>query len=411
MFGYAAIAPWWPRPSVAISHRSGEVKPKLMQLGLWGSAHVAIDAVTVPNLEPNTGLVWRLFAATPTVIRVRSASYAASLWCRREAELLQYLVDDSDFFRGRVVADAEVSELPAVRHTLTDIRGTGTPVKPGGQPDFPPVTLVLDVPSYPPLIVELLAAVGTLRLLHGLIQDVDVVNQLAGMLARGQELDAPPPTNDPGGWQPHYDVFQALARHAGTDAAPVWLAPEYPEQQLRVDFDDYVMRIPDLGAITCSGTDVLAALEWNREIRRWFGERWQSDRVVVDFRSPDQQDWSADEGHAVKRGMLSVRTETRVFVVQNANQQVDRWPVVGDRDIPILTQHVDGQLRWLEHAMTLPTWIAAYTSLPEFGFAPGVVDAAFRVLRDEFAAHPNLVAPQEYSDVFALGPESSFISR
>jgi hypothetical protein len=163
--------------------------------------------------------------------------------------------------------------------------------------------------------------------------------------------------------------------------------------------------------IACTGTNVLAALEWDHEIRRWFADGFQSQRTIVDCRPLDQPGWSNDERHSVKRGMLEVRTETLVFIAQNADQKVDRWPVIGERDTPILTQHVSGQLRWMAHAKALPTWIAAYTSLPEFEFEPGIVDAAFRCLADEFAAHSNLAVPNEYSNVFALeiGPGSPLL--
>ncbi|WP_410667715.1 hypothetical protein [Amycolatopsis sp. cmx-4-68] len=397
-FAFAAVAPWWPRPSLAVSHRSAEVKPELIRTALWGSAHVAVDAMTVPNRETNTGLVWRLFAATPSIIRVRSATYEASEWCRREAELLQYLLDGSDFFRGRVVAD--VTDLPAVDRTPIARRSAR-------DPDFPPNTLVLDVPSFPPLIVTLFAAMGTLRLLNGLVQDVGTVNRIADALARGRSLSLEPPTNDPGGWQLHYQVFGALARAAGTTRAPVRLKPEYPQRQLEADLRDYVLRIPDLRRTTCSGLDVLAALEWDHELRRWFTDAWGSQRAVVDCRPLDVEAWSSDAAHGVQRGILEVRTETLLFIVQDAGQKVRRWPVIDRRDTPILTQHVEGQLRWLSAAKTLPTWIAAYTALPEFEFGPGLIRAAIDSLAPEFAAHTHLSVPRTYPDVFAMeiGPD------
>jgi hypothetical protein len=61
--------------------------------------------------------------------------------------------------------------------------------------------------------------------------------------------------------------------------------------------------------------------------------------------------------------MLNLRTETLVFVIQRADQAVDRWRGIADRDAPILTQHASDQLNWLAHTLTAPTWLAAPNSL------------------------------------------------
>ena len=113
-FAYASLAPWWPRPSLAISHRSCDAKPALMALGLLASPHVAVDAAITPGLESNTGFIWRLFAGTPLIICVSSEHYEESVWCRRETELTSYLIRGCDFLRGRAVTEIEVRELPEV---------------------------------------------------------------------------------------------------------------------------------------------------------------------------------------------------------------------------------------------------------------------------------------------------------
>jgi len=405
-FAYASIGPWWPRPSLAISHRSKDAKSQLTKLPAWGNANVAIDAMVIPNWESNTGFVWRLFAATPAIVRVRTESYGASNWCRREAELTQYLVDHSDFFRGRIVADADLSQLDATAHALVAPNTLSRPERLFSSlrntSGFPPVTLVLDVPSQPDFIVNLLAAVCSLRLLHGLIGDVEMVNALAVRLFRGEQIDLQAPTNDPGGWKMHYEIFAFLAQHTKKENVPLLLAPDYPKQQRTIDIEDVVQRIPDLRSGEYRGLDLLAALEWNREVRRWFGERWGSNRAVVDCRGLNEHDWSTAITHSVKRGMLALWTETLVFIAQNAGQSVDLWPAISDRDSPILTQHVPGQLRWMAQALTLPTWIAAYVSLPDLQFHPDIVRAAFDALAGEFAANAGLPMPKKYADVFAF---------
>jgi hypothetical protein len=117
-FALASVGPWWPRPSFAISHRSGDAKAAMEKLRMWGVPAVAIDATTVPTWESNTGFVWRLFAPTPVVLRVRTANYAGSTWCRREAELTQYLLNRCDFITGRVILDGDLSDLDALDGAL-----------------------------------------------------------------------------------------------------------------------------------------------------------------------------------------------------------------------------------------------------------------------------------------------------
>ncbi|MGV9722844.1 hypothetical protein [Nocardia beijingensis] len=408
LYAFSAVAPWWPRPSLALSHRSGDVKPTLMKLGLWGAAHVSIDAVTVPAGETNTAMVWRLFATAPVIARVRSERYAASLWCRREAELTQYLRDRSDFLHGRVVADLTVSGLTAVdrefaaRQLLSVRSGRRTP-------DFPPNTLVLDVPSLPRVLIDVFAAVSTLRLLIGLLRDVDTVNRIADDLFTDQLITLPAPTNHPLGWAMHRAAFRALPQYGRKhQRSPVRLARDYPPSEFALDFAEVVDRVPDLSRRQNADTDLLAALEWNREIRRWFSDRWQSQRVVIDCRPLDARTFADDPSHAIKRGMLQLRTEAIVFLTQHADQAADTWPAIRDVDLPILTVYLPDQLRWLGQAFMLPTWIAAYCSLPTLEFSPSLVDAMFTALADQFEANPDLPAPQYYSDVFAVdaGPGS-----
>ncbi len=405
-FAFASVAPWWPRATLAVSHRSADVKPVLAGSRLWGHHAVAIDATTVPSRETNTGLIWRLFAATPAIVRVHSALYEQSPWCRREAELTAYLRDVSDFMVGRRVADVEIGALAQLADLIPpteDVAPNPAPPPDSPPPAFPPRTIVLDVPSYPPVVVALLAAVATLRLLHGLIENAVVVNAIAGALSRGDPLEIPPPTNHPDGWTLHYEVFGALAEHSEGDQPVVALASEYPADQLELDVEDIVNRLPDLRHTVCSAVDILAGLEWNREVRRWFADRW-GNRVVVDCRGIDAQEWATEPGHGIKRSMVELDLDTLVFVLQDRGQEAHRWPVIGDQDAPLMTQHLSNQLEWLSHGFALPTWLAAYVSLPEFDLAPGVVDAAFEALAPAFNAFEGLVAPTEYSEVFAMDP-------
>jgi hypothetical protein len=407
-FAFAAIAPWWPRASLALSHRSSDAKPELMKLDLWGAPQVAIDAMTVPIGESNTGMVWRLFAAAPMIARVRSVTYTASPWCRREFELTQYLLDHSDFSRSRIIADVTITQLPTVDRAMS-ARGL-VPHRSGQhRPLFPPSTLVLDVPSYPALIIDIFAAVCTLRLLRIRYGDVGMVNQIADELIAGRPVDLPPPTNHPQGWDIHYAVFAELGKYSRRQKSPVRLARRYPDAEGALDMTDIAYQLPDLTSTQVGAVDVLAALEWNREIRRWFSQRWNSHRTVIDCRRFDVTGWSRDPRHALKRGMLQLRSEAITFVVQTAGQAVESWPGMQHNDPPILTVYLPDQHSWINFSFALPTWVKVYTSLRTLRFDRPLVDAMRSALIDQFTPLSRLPKPREPGDVFAVesGPGTS----
>lgn len=399
-FAFAAIAPWWPRPSLALSHRSGDTKPQLMKLGLWRAPDVAIDAMTVPTGESNTGMVWRLFAATPAIARVRSETYTASLWCRREVELTQYLLDHSDFLRGRIVADVSVQQTISVDRAMSS-RNLLPDRSEQNQPLFPPSTLVLDVPSYPPLIIGVLAAVCTLRLLRTHYGDTGVANRIADELVAGRPVDLPPPTNHPQGWIIHYAAFAVLGRYSRRHKSPVRLSRRYPRAEAALDMTEIAEQVPDLTQAQAGGVDILAALEWNREIRRWFSEHWGSRRTVIDCRRFDVSGWSDDPRHAVKRGMLQLRSEALTFVMQVAGQSVDSWPGLGYNDPPILTVHLPDQHSWIDASFALPTWVDVYASLRTLRLDRALVDAMRTALDDQFTPLAKLPRSRKPADVFA----------
>ena len=194
---FASISPTWPRPRIAISHRSGDVKSILHNSAFWGSADTAIDAQKVPAWETNTGMIWQLFAATPIIARVNSPNYQTSVWCMREFEMSQFFVDSMDFLQDRRI-------INLVPNQLFDIATSFEAPHPRSQSllaskrdqDFPPTVFVLVVPQLEELISKLFAAIATLRLLHFLIRDTGHVNKLGADLTQGREVDLPAPTNN-----------------------------------------------------------------------------------------------------------------------------------------------------------------------------------------------------------------------
>lgn len=402
MFAYTSLAPWWPRPVMGISHRSADVKPTLAGLELWGDARVAIDAMTVPGWETNTAMVWRLFGATPMIIRVRSAEYERSVWCRREAELTQFLMARSDFLSGRRVIDTPVGELTRMVTVLNSVR-TGPDSGPSRREPgtFPPATFVLEVPSHPPLTVNLLAAVGTMRFLNAAYGGRDPAHRIMRKLVSGRRIDEPPPTNHPDGWGIHYEAFSALAR-VSRGRRPVALRRGYPAELMAHDLETFGAQIPDMRHLACSGIDLFAAMEWNGEVRRWLVDRWGWRRCVIDCRALSAAEWAQGPEHAVPRGMLAIRSPDIVMATQRADQQVDRWAGFADRETPVLTEHVEGQWAWMNRVHTLPTWIVAYLSLPEFEFDHELSGAALADYAGQLRATPGLTMPQRFSDVFGV---------
>ncbi|MEU6829893.1 hypothetical protein ABZ894_14705 [Nocardia beijingensis] len=81
--------------------------------------------------------------------------------------------------------------------------------------------------------------------------------------------------------------------------------------------------------------------------------------MVIDCRPLDARTFADDPSHAIKRGMLQLRTEAIVFLTRHADQAADTWPAIRDVDLLILTVYLPDQLRWLGQAFMLPTWIAA----------------------------------------------------
>ena len=160
-FAYNAVKPDFPRRTLAISHRSADVKATLIEMDIWGAARVAIDATNVPAWETNTGLVWGLFASTPAVLRVASAGYDASLWCRRERELTQYLLERCDFMSERWIGDVSLAGLRALDGAAI---GSGTR-------EFPPMTDLWTVDPAPRWELRMLRVAGLLRMLNAVLRD------------------------------------------------------------------------------------------------------------------------------------------------------------------------------------------------------------------------------------------------
>jgi len=351
-----AVKPEWPRRVVAVSHRSKDVKPELQQMRAWRSGRFAIDANYAPSWETNIGMIWGLFAATPAITRIRSPSYQESVWCRREVELTDYLLKESDFMSRRWVIDVERPQL-----TLLDgvVRIWNERERLEGEapltrlPEFPPITEVCSPAPMPAWEARMLRASAALRHMHAVLPGAtpEGVNTLALYLQGGGALPGTAPTNSPDGWRAYGEIFREASEMSGT--APGELAVRLPSTYGDADREiDLAMgrRIPDLQTGSPSLRDVLVAMEWLRVEYPQFLERKRGDFLAINCQRFSRDVWEHAEEVSLHRGLAAMRSRLLVplWIIQLADQDVEFWPLVGD--VPIFTEHVSAQFAWMVEA-------------------------------------------------------------
>jgi hypothetical protein len=359
-FAFNAVKPEWPRRVLAISHRSGDAKPTLRGMELWGSSRCAIDATYVPVWETNTAMVWALFAATPGIARVRSSTYEASEWCRREIELTQYLIENSDFLDERWVLDVPLLQLQDLDGATTNFdreASEETPAKPptargrmknldGGE--FPPSVGVWPVPILPAWEASMLRAGAAVRLINCIAPSPDLANRLATLLIQGGDrlvgLPLTPPTNNPKGWLDYSEILRA-ASSSETRELAARLPPTYNPREKGRDRND-VQAFPDLSSGVPALRDVLLAVEWLRIEFPFMVTRGLGARLLIDCRGLSRQQWESQDDLSLQRGLLGLRQlPAPLWKLQIAGQEVESWPLMGVR--PIFTEHVQSQFMWM----------------------------------------------------------------
>lgn len=352
-FALNAAKPEWPRRIVAISHRSRDVKPELRQMDAWRQSRFAIDANYVPAWESNTGMIWGLFAATPAIVRVHSASYAESVWCRRERELTDYVGQECDFLTERYVLDVEQTEL----RRLDDVvrvwqEGVDEPSS-LRLPEFPPITEVSSPSPMPVWETRLLRAAAALRLMQVFVggEDPDLVNRLALHLQTGGALPGPAPTNNPDGWTVYRDILLEACDACGVPPTELAVRMPTPYDPSQRELDrEMAQRIPDLQSGSPSLRDVLVAAEWLRVEYPQFVDRRRGDFLAINCQRLSKPIWEAAEEVSLLRGLAAMRPRLPVplWIIQQGEQDVEFWPHVGD--VPIFTEHVTAQFAWMIEA-------------------------------------------------------------
>ncbi len=364
-FAFSATKPEWPRRLVAISHRSADVKPQLRHMGVWQSSRCAIDATYIPSWETNTGMIWGLFAASPALIRVRTAGYETSVWCRREAEMIGHLLDRADFHAGRCAADIERAQLETLDKWEIGVRGRRRDGVSAIQPEFPAFGLTVWSPRpAPEWELSLLRAAGALRAMSAFIGDAATVNRAVDELrgGLGDLTPIPAPTNHPDGWRAYAAIFGSLGALTGSaadDRSPLRLPETYTDDDVARD-RALCDLIPDLSTGSPSLGDVLVAVEFLRSIWPVMVDQGRGRFLILNLQGLSQRQWKANPSWSLHRGLAALRgLPVPLWFLQQGDQGLSDWGLPGDP--PILTEHVDAQFGWMLEAHPDPTeWRARY---------------------------------------------------
>jgi len=353
-FACSALRPHWPRPAIALSHRSRTVKPLLFHTRFWDSPFSMIDATYIPQWETNIAMIWGLFAPTPTIIRMPSAAYLESEWCQRESELLEYVADQCDFMRNRSLIDAEESAAANLDGLLAE------PLH-GRELRQRTVRSIL-VPELTQAQAVRMSAAGAIRVIAAAagLSDEDVA-RVARMLRHGDIPQFDCPTNNQLGWRDYIDIFQELAQIVPMDeeARPL---DEGIARTTGGSYGGLAKNLPDFGEPGVPPLrDHLAAFEWMLDEQEDLLQEHPYASIVVDCRALTQEGWESGPAYTLHRGLTSAATSIPVWFLQSANQRIDRWPRIGDYR-PIFTQYLEAQFRWMELVSLPEDWFERYSA-------------------------------------------------
>ena len=195
--------------------------------------------------------------------------------------------------------------------------------------------------------VKMMRAAGALRIANLFSENrPEGVNRLAAALAGGLQLPGTGPTNNPGGWEGYARIFadvRALTRVA-CEQLPLRLPLNYGKEESGVDsmLSD---RIPDLSSGMPRLEDVLVAFEWYRVVWPVMVEQGRGDFLVINCQRWTAEQWMTHERLSLFRGLAAMRAPVPMWFLQLAGQDVENWPLVGNR--PIFTEHVSSQFGWM----------------------------------------------------------------
>jgi hypothetical protein len=363
---FKTVKPEWPRRQVSVSHRSFEVKPLLQQSRAWKSHLFAIDAIYVPSWETNNGMIWGLFALSPIITIINSPAYTDSEWCRRELELINFLFLQCDFHPGRKVRmlePAEIKEFDKIEADWFQQNNTDADFKIDALNNFPPLCYVYTPSKNEEWQLRMLRAAGLLRLLHAVLLNPGLANQVCQYLLEN-EADPPVPayTNHPGVWQQYKKILVDLSAEFDGPRRLHMMMPENLKTLNPDESQKVLDSIPDLSSGIPAFEDVLVALEWMESLLPILEDASFGGMILIDLRGITQESWEADPALSLARGIAALRQPPKpVWFIQAAGQEIEKWGLLGG-DLPIFTQHTENQYDWMWDGTLSPDWPAYYAA-------------------------------------------------
>lgn|GEM_PF-2456109 len=354
-FGIVALLPLYPRPIVAISHRSGDAKPLLKAGKVWGANEVMIDAMFRPVWQTNRAMIWSLFASTPVLCKVHSRTYDESEWCRRESEMFDHLGGSTDFMDGRLRFDIDLEEVRVLDRAAQSWSKTHRFLDAPEGIESPPMEML----KFDAWQGALIRAVAVARFVHRVIaladrpagiSACDIANEFLNRLHSDGSQGIPNSEllGVAAGWH-------VLSKSIREDAALLKL--EGPLARACGDKDvrqaeEWFNRIPRIWPSVVPGDlnlcDMLAALDWRENLephlRQHNEGNWLEFQAgIIDLRNTNEAEWINDPGWTIARGLIFLRLPYPLNIRQRAGQDVDKWPYLRDVDIPIFTEHLPDQ--------------------------------------------------------------------
>lgn len=354
-FGITSLLPLYPRPVVAISHRSGDAKPLLKEGKVWGANEVMIDATFRPVWQTNRAMIWTLFAATPVLCKVRSPTYGDSEWCRRESEMFDHLSESADFLGGRLRFDIVLNEVRGLDRAALSWPKTHRFFDIAEGIESPP----LEIRKFEAWQGALIRAVAVARFAHRFLAIAnraadstsasDVANVLLNRLYASQDVPSGELLHVPDGWRVLSECIRADAALLELEG-PLACACGDKEVEREEEWFNQAQQVWPPGEVPPAWNlcDVLAALDWREHLEPYLrahnkGTSFEFQAGVIDLRNTNEDEWANDPGWAVARGLIFLRLPYPLNIRQRAGQDVDKWPYLRDVDIPIFTQHLPDQ--------------------------------------------------------------------
>lgn len=353
-FAIDSLLPLYPRPVIAVSHRGADAKTALAASKAWGSNEVLLDATFQPVWQTNRAMVWSLFAATPVLCKIRSTSYADSEWCCRESELFEHLTVTADFLYGRRVIEIDLDSIALLEKAAVTNRKTHRWFNVAAGLDSPPTELRRMETWQGVMIMAASAARFTGRAMALAAYEGHAPSDLANLLLDilySSDEDAIPGGDFwsfQGGWHRLSATLRAGAAELDLKGPLARVVKDETVEDVALWYETMAKHLPNLQITELDPCDFCAAIEWREHLEPHLrkhdaGTVLENQPAVIDLRDTNADEWRSHAGWTVARGLIALRPPYPVVVRQRAGQEVERWPLFREIDIPIFTEHLPDQ--------------------------------------------------------------------